>query len=268
MIRRTVCRPESGPETGRAPVAVRNRRQEGVGKTPRVDSVFLPRSLVAEECEQLVLDDRTAQNAAELVLIQDLLRCSAGPIVAVVEEGIGVKNRVSQIFKRRSMELIRSGFRNDVYIRAWIPPVAGVVGRGLNLELLEGVWAWYSDSGVQARIIGASTVGEIGDIDAIHLEVVLAGVVAIHRHVLRTLAEGCGVVGGRIGSRRQGQNLRVVASAQWKLSDGLGAYSGPQRGRGRLQSFRLDFDRHLLALRADFQSPVEYLCLGSAHRHR
>ena len=165
-------------------------------------SVFLPRSLIAEECEQLVLDDRTAQDAAELVLIQDLLRCSAGPIVAIVEEGIGVENRVPQILKRRSVELIRSGFRNDVHIGAWIPPVAGVVGRGLNLELLEGVWTRYSDSGVQTRIIGGSTVGEIGDIDAVHLEVVLAGVVAIHGHVLRTLAESCGVVGGRIGPRR------------------------------------------------------------------
>src|SRR5207237_4735221 len=147
-------------------------------------------------------------------------------------------------------------------IRARIPPVAGVVGRGLNLELLEGVWTWYSDSGVQARITRGSTVGEIGDIHAVHLKIVLAGVVAIHRHVLRPFAEGCGVVGGRIGSRRQGQNLRVVASAQWKLGDSLGAYSGSERGRGRLQSFRLGFDRHLLARGADLQSPLEYECLG------
>src|SRR3989442_15841349 len=115
---------------------------------------------------------------------------------------------------------------------------------------------------------GSATVGEVGEIDAMNLEFLWAGAVAIQRNVLRTLAEGWAVVGGRIGSRRQGQNLGVVASAQWKLSDGLRAYSGPQRGRGRLQSFRLDFDRHLLALRADFQSPVEYLCLGYAHRHR
>src|SRR5207248_6724095 len=90
MIRSTVCRAESAPETGRAPVAVGSRRQQGCGNTLRADSVLLPRSLVAEECEQLVLDDRTAQDAAELVLIQDLLRCSAGPIVAIVEEGVGV----------------------------------------------------------------------------------------------------------------------------------------------------------------------------------
>src|SRR5204863_1441401 len=121
-------------------------RQKGCGETLCANSIFLPRSLVAEESEQLVLDDGTAQDAAELVLIQDLLRCRAGPIVAIVEEGIGVKNRVSQILKRCSVELIRSGFCNDVHIRARIPPVAGVVGRGLNLELLEGVWTWYSDS--------------------------------------------------------------------------------------------------------------------------
>ena len=182
--------------------AVRNRRQEGVGKPPRVDSVFLSRSLIAEECEQLVLNDGTAQDAAELVLIQDLLRCSAGPIVAIVEEGIGVENRVSQILKRRSVELIRSGFCNDVHIRARIPSVARVVGRGLNLELLECVWTWYADSSVQTRITRGSTVGEIGDIHAVHLEVVLAGVVAIHGHILRTFAECCGIVGAGIGSRR------------------------------------------------------------------
>src|SRR5437870_985499 len=173
MIRRTVCRSKRRAETGGPPVAVGNWRQKGCGKTLRPNSVSLPRSLVAEECEQLVLDDRAAQDAAELVLIQDLLRCGAGPVVAIVEEGIGVKNRVSEILKRRSMELIRSGFCNDVHICARIPPVAGVVGRGLNLELLEGVWTWYSDSGVQARVTRGSTVGEIGDIHAVHLKIVL-----------------------------------------------------------------------------------------------
>src|SRR5262249_43675108 len=143
----------------------------------------------------------TANHSAELVLIQDLLRCGAGPIVAIVEKGVGVKNRVAQILKGRSVELIRSGFRNDIHVPAWIPPVAGVVSRRLNLELLEGIWTWYSNSGVQSRITRGSTVGKIGDIDAVHLEVVLAGVVAVHRHVLRTLTEGCGVVGGRIGAR-------------------------------------------------------------------
>src|SRR5262245_61704531 len=128
MIRRTVCRSKSGPETGRSTVAVGNWRQKGRAKTLRANSVSLPRSLIAEECEQLVLDDRAAQNAAELVLIQDLPRCGTGPIVAIVEEGIGVENRVSQVLERRSVELIRSGFCNDVHIRAWIPPVARVVG--------------------------------------------------------------------------------------------------------------------------------------------
>src|SRR5439155_124355 len=177
----------------------------------------------------LVLDDRTAQDAAELVLIQGLPRCGAGPIVAIVEEGIGVENRVSEILKRRSMELIRSGFCNDVHICARIPPVARVVGRGLNLELLEGVWTWYSDSGVQARITRGSTVGEIGDIHAVHLKIVLAGVVAIHRHVLRPFAEGCGVVGGRIGPGRQGQNLSVVSVWVSTVTCSLGAPTSKAR---------------------------------------
>src|SRR4029453_16265101 len=75
MIPRTICRPERSPETGRAPVAVRNRWKEGCGKALRADSVFLPGSLVAAEREQLVLNDRTAQHTAELVLIQDFLFC-------------------------------------------------------------------------------------------------------------------------------------------------------------------------------------------------
>src|SRR5215831_18811321 len=100
------------------------------------------------------------------------------------------------------MELIRSGFRHDVYIRAWIPPKAGIVSRGLNLELLEGVRTWYTDSSVQTRVTRSSTIREIGDIHAVHLEVVLAGVVAIHGHVLRAFAECGGIVRARIGPRR------------------------------------------------------------------
>src|SRR5215831_1921240 len=60
MVRRAVCRSQRGRETGSPPVAGGNGRQEGICKTPRVDTVLLPRSLVAEECEQLVLNDRTA----------------------------------------------------------------------------------------------------------------------------------------------------------------------------------------------------------------
>src|SRR5262249_38131948 len=147
---------------------------------------------------------------------------------------IRVKDRVAQILKRRSMDLIRAGFRNDVHICAGIPPVAGVVGRGLNLELLEGVWTWYADPGVQARIIGASTVGEIGDIHAVHLEVVWAGAVAVYGHVLRPFADRCGIVRARIGPRRQSQNLGVIAGAEGKLGNGSSAYGGSQRGRSRL----------------------------------
>src|SRR5262249_39666730 len=151
------------------------------------------------------------------------------------EKGIGIENRVSQILKCRSMELIRSGLRNDVHIRAWISPVAGVVRRGLNLKLLKGVWAGYSNSGIKARIAGGSTICEIGDVDSVHLEIILAGVIAIHRHVLGAFAERCGVVGRGVGAGRQGQNLRVVARAQGELRNSGSAYSGSKRGSGRLQ---------------------------------
>src|SRR5262245_59983111 len=114
MIRRTICGPESGSETGCAAVAVRNRWKEARGKALRADSVFLPGSLVAAERKQLVLDDRTAQHTAELILIQDLPCCRAGSVVTIVEEGLGIKIRVSEILKCRSVELIRSSFRDDV----------------------------------------------------------------------------------------------------------------------------------------------------------
>ena len=71
---------------------------------PRGDAVAQPRPLIAAENEQLVLLDRTADDAAELVLVQDLFCRLAGWVIAIVEEIVGVQLRVAEELERRSMK--------------------------------------------------------------------------------------------------------------------------------------------------------------------
>src|SRR5262249_26455997 len=151
-------------------------------------------SLVAAEEEELVLLDGTAQHAAKLILIQDLFRGGTGRVVAIVKEVVGVEDRVAQELERAPVVLIRSGFGDDVNIGPRVSSVAGVISRRLNFELLDRVRVGNADPGIQARIIGAAAVGKVRDVYAVHLEIVLAGIVAVDAHVLRALAQSSGII--------------------------------------------------------------------------
>src|SRR5262249_28771680 len=66
----------------------------------------LPMRLVRPEEERLVLEDRPADRAAKLILLELRFRAS-GP---VVEEGVRVKRRVAMELERASGQLVRSRF--------------------------------------------------------------------------------------------------------------------------------------------------------------
>src|ERR1700674_4596724 len=137
MILRATGGSQRRCESRRGPVACGYRGKERGGDPLGRQSILLTRTLIASEDKQLVFDDRAAQRAAELILVQNLLGGGAGRVVAIVEEIIRVEDGVAQELKRGPVKLVRAGLRNDVDVGAGVPAVACIVSRGLNLELLD-----------------------------------------------------------------------------------------------------------------------------------
>src|SRR5260221_9327565 len=95
--------------------------------------------VIAPKVERFVLLNGTADDSAELVLLQDLLSGLAGRIVAVIEEVVGVKRLVPDELEHATMHLVAARLCDHVHVRAGVPPKAGVIGGGLNLELLNRI---------------------------------------------------------------------------------------------------------------------------------
>ena len=131
-------------------------------------------------------------DAAELILIQ-YLRHAAGCAVhgwrglsaeAVAEEVVRLEIGVAEELEQRPVDVVGAGFRDDVDVGAGVAAIARVVGRGLNLELLQGVRIGNADAGVDAAIRADAGAGEVQDVDAVHLIVVLVDVRAVDADVL------------------------------------------------------------------------------------
>src|SRR5580698_316314 len=102
--------------------------------------------LVGDKEKQFVLFDWSPNYAAVLILIQDALFIwfTRHNLRVFDEEVVCVENRISKKFKGGTVEIIASGFSNDVHACAGIPTVPGVVLRSLNFELLNRVGVWNS----------------------------------------------------------------------------------------------------------------------------
>src|SRR5271166_6202651 len=92
-----------------------------------------PQAFVRPEEEQLVLLDRAAQHAAEIVLPQFGPRQS----VAVGEPIVGVEFVVAEVLERGAVKGIRAGLRDHRYLSAWGTPILWRKSRSLNAELFE-----------------------------------------------------------------------------------------------------------------------------------
>ena len=92
-----------------------------------------PRPLVIGKEEQLVLDHRTAECGAELVLLERHDR--RGGIVEIV---LGVERRVAQEFVDTAVKLVAAGLQQDVDDRSAAPDVGPEIV-GLYLEFLDGI---------------------------------------------------------------------------------------------------------------------------------
>ena len=89
-------------------------------------------ALIGEEEKGLVLDDGSAEVAAELVLLQH------GPVLTggVKEEAVGVELIVAEELKESTVELGRAGAGHQYDSGAATAAILGIVEARLDLELL------------------------------------------------------------------------------------------------------------------------------------
>ena len=111
-------------------------RRNGQGEI-RADALAL--SFISEEKEQLVFDDRAAERAAEIVVVETRLRVRrAVGLQFRIEVIAGVEGGVAIVLVERTVKLIGARARDDVDDRAAISSVLGAELR-LQVELLNGV---------------------------------------------------------------------------------------------------------------------------------
>ena len=95
----------------------------------------LTEAVVVGEEERLVPDNRPADGAAELILLERRL----GLPGAVGEEIVGVEPVVAQELVAHAVNRVAAGFGHDIDLSAGIASLLGGVEVGLNLELLDGL---------------------------------------------------------------------------------------------------------------------------------
>src|SRR5713226_2799172 len=93
----------------------------------------LAKALVVAEKECLVLYDGTADAGAKLVLAQ----LSFWPVRSrSLDPGVGIEDIVAEELECRSVKIVRSRFRNEIYHAAHRAPNLGRVKTGQHLDFL------------------------------------------------------------------------------------------------------------------------------------
>src|SRR5579875_48898 len=137
------------------------------------------------------------------------------------------------------MEAVAARLRDEIYVGSRISPVAGVILTGLNLELLDGVRVRYRNA---AATSGAAR--NVVHLQAVHLKIVVnraiavrvdAGIVTEAAHDARQPAVSAPDVGRIIywgdNSRRERENLRVIARNQGEICYSLRVHNSSQNAR-------------------------------------
>ena len=115
-----------------------------------------PKTLIAAEVEQLVLENRSSDVAPKLVLRKGRARDT----ISVVEEVIGVQHLVAYEFVERTMDLVGSRLGRKVDDSAGKPAVLWPQVVGLHLEFLDGVLGRNNGNYIQVRSIRRYTINQ------------------------------------------------------------------------------------------------------------
>ena len=112
------------------------------------------------------------------------------------------------------MERVATALSHNVHVGPGVTSVTGIIGGGLNLELLDGIGVGNGDSGVKPRVLGKVVAGGIVNVYAIHLEIVSSRTCSIHAHVLRAPSKADVVSSRDCHARRHSQDRGVVSGGK------------------------------------------------------
>ena len=200
----------------------------------------MPRSLVRAKKEQLPLSDGTARGGAELILFQIRFRLPGG----TPEERVGVEHVVAHELPGVAVKIVLTTLGDQGRI-GHLRAVHGVVLRGLNLQLRDGVGI-----GNRAGSIGAVQGIRAGRGVAVHIDV--SGAAAQRSRIVH--------IGG--GSRGHGEHLREVAGGQRDRRNGPGVH---HRAGGRRGDAHAALAVHRLSRLSKLQNGVQHRDLRDAH---
>ena len=191
-----------------------------------------PKTLIAAEVEQLVLENRSSDVAPKLVLRKGRARDT----ISVVEEVIGVQHLVAYEFVDRTMDLVRSRLGRKVDDSAGKPAVLRPQVVGLHLEFLDGVLGRNNGNYIQVRSIRRYTINQ---------NLALTGLASANLKISKRERIGADrVAGRRVPGRRlalrhnAGHHCRQgnrVAAVEGQIGDGSLVDDLPQRVRLRLE---------------------------------
>ena len=200
--------------------------------------------LFADEEEDLVLHDGTADGAAELVLLEAVAgKRGGGPAVEVV---------VADVFKDVAMEGVGAGTGGDGHRGRRVLAGLGTHGAGFHLEFLEGVREWQRLVEAVEWLVGGGTVEREGN---------LVGVGTSHRDghrgvVLVRVEIGC--VGPLVGgSADQQDQLGRFAGIQREVDNLLVVDHLAHAGTAGLHAQAFGLNGNCFAHGADFQCRVD-----------
>ena len=243
-------------QLGEVPLAHAHRghgREVGLGRGQ-------PQALVVREDERLVLDDRAADRAAELVLREVALR----PSRAVVEPVVGVEGIVAQELEDAAVELVRPRLDLEADDAAQRLAELGRVGARLELELLESVRAREDDHGLEPGLVVVDPVEHV---------VVVARALAVRGEPRRrTPGQAARAVDVPSGDAAQDAGHRAgeaheVAAVEGQGLDLLLDDGGAEIGRRGLQERRLGLDLDDLGHGAELERNVDAHLLVDADEH-
>ena len=118
------------------------------------------RGLNAAKEEQLVMHDRSAEGAAELIAVETVVSAAAA-VFFLFEKADRIEFVIAHEIEHVAVEAVRSGLRHGIDRRAGGHAVSRVAHTALSPEFLECVRKWKDIACIQLRIIVVAPVNQI-----------------------------------------------------------------------------------------------------------
>src|SRR5439155_15092927 len=113
---------------------------------------IIVRGLNAAKEEQLVMHDRSAEGAAELIAVETVVS-AATAVFFLFEKADRIEFVIAHEIEHVAVETVRPGPRHRVYCSACRHAVARIAHTAPSSELLECIWEWKDISAVRLGII-------------------------------------------------------------------------------------------------------------------